>query len=337
MTKDGLRTILTGLLIGLLTCSPIWAQQTTFPLSPVASPNVSFAAPQVVQYNAVTLTASSTNCSTAGSCLVLSLGPADATANISLAGSSYSGVTVQFESQVGDGNWTNISCPTWSQGAAVSSATATGAWQCDVAGKNQIRLRMSAFTSGTVNAALSSSVARSTVGSIPVPQNLATTSTPNFANINFNGMPTLVFMTANVATASGSNTALTGLTWTVPANTAVNYPFHCELTYNQATGATANAFTITNSVAATNGTLWGFASTAATAVSRLVTKAYTGTTATTIVSVTPGATSTDELVTLEGFIEQPSGSASTVTIGITTTSGGTDVTTVARDSWCRLF
>lgn len=188
-----LTTTISSLLIGLFVCAPIWSQQqTTLPFTP----SVNYAAPQVLQYNTLTLTASSTNCSTANSCVVLSLGPADQTANISLAGSSYSGVTVQFEAQLGDGNWTNISCPTWAQGAAVSSATATGAWQCDVAGKTQLRARLSAYTSGTVIATLSSSTARSTIGSIPVPQGLSTTSSPTFAQITAQSIGQIVYANA---------------------------------------------------------------------------------------------------------------------------------------------
>jgi hypothetical protein len=152
------------------------------------------------------------------------------------------------------------------------------------------------------------------------------------------GIPTNVFMSAAV-TSGASNVALTGLTWTIPANTAINYPFHCEVTFNQATAATANAFTITTATQApTNGTLWGYSTTAATTATRAVVKAYNATTATTIISVTPTATGTDEVVFLDGFIEQPTNAAAAVvTIGLTTTSGATDVTTVARDGFCRLF
>jgi hypothetical protein len=182
----------------------------------------------------------------------------------------------------------------------------------------------------TINA---TSTAFGAVANFTGPANGANTPT------QVKGIPQYVFMSANVATAGGALTPLTGLSWTIPVNTVMNYPFHCELTFNQATAATANAFAITTATQApTNGTLYGYSTTAATTATRTVTKAYNATTATTIISVTPTATGTDEVVYLDGFIEQPTNAGTAaVSIGLTTTSGGTDITTVARDSWCRLF
>lgn len=153
------------------------------------------------------------------------------------------------------------------------------------------------------------------------------------------GINTYVEVTADFAASSASNTPITGLAWTMPLSQAINYPFHCVLTWTQATAATANAFTITTATnAPTNGSLNGLSSTAATAVVRNSTTGYNATSATTIVTATPGAAATTEQVFLDGFIEQPSsGSTSAVTIGITTTTGNTDVTTIKRGSYCRLF
>lgn len=220
--------------------------------------------------------------------------------------------------------------------STITSSTLAGA--CKSSTKNILDVRNGAFQMYTSNG---TNYVAQTVAQGQIVSNMAPTATNNATTpiLYAGSIPQYVFMPANVATAGASFTALTGLSWTIPANTAVNYPFHCELSFNQATAATANAFQIqTSTVAPTNGTLYGFSSTAATTATRLVTKAYSATTATSIVSVTPTAASTDERVELDGFIEQPSNASSAaVQIGIATTSGGTDITTVARDGWCRLF
>lgn len=145
--------------------------------------------------------------------------------------------------------------------------------------------------------------------------------------------------TADTPTAGATFTPATGLTWTIPANTVLKYPFHCVLTWTQATAATANAFGIqTATNAPTNGALNGITTTAAAVVARASVTGYNVNTAQTIVTGTPGAAGTTEQVILDGFIEQPSNTtASVVTVGVTTTSGGTDITTIKRGSYCRLF
>lgn len=151
------------------------------------------------------------------------------------------------------------------------------------------------------------------------------------------GLPQFVKATAT-STAGATYTPITGLSWTIPANTAITYPFHCVISWTQATAATANAFQIqTATNAPTAGTLNGLATTAATAVVRATATAYSSTSATTIVTATPGAAGTQEQVTLDGLIVQPSSSSTSgVTVGVATTSGATDVTTVSANSYCRL-
>jgi hypothetical protein len=75
-----------------------------------------------------------------------------------LAGKSTVGVqitgtfvaTVTFEATIDGTNWTAINAVTNQTGALVTTATATGLWQIDVAGYIGFRVRCSAFTSGTV-------------------------------------------------------------------------------------------------------------------------------------------------------------------------------------------
>jgi hypothetical protein len=103
------------------------------------------------------LTSASTTC-TANDCAVLNLQAGDATAGITLAG-TFSG-TVTFEASAGGQQWQALSCQPWTGGAFASTATATGGWECDVAGKTNLRARFSSYTSGTAVVSLFSGTAR---------------------------------------------------------------------------------------------------------------------------------------------------------------------------------
>lgn len=145
-----------------------------------------------------------------------------------------------------------------------------------------------------------------------------------------------VFVTTNFTT-SGVGTALeniTGLAWTFPA-TAVNYNFHCHMAYSQAIGAAAVAFGIkattnnpTNIFA--NGEMFTAAGTVTTGT--LATLATT--TATNIVTGTPGAQATNFVADLYGTLELAA-SATTINI-MTSTATAADTVTVLRGSYCSL-
>lgn len=64
--------------------------------------------------------------------------------------------TVQFEFSVDNGvNWTALAVGPMPNGQQVTSTTANGVWQADAAGFTNVRLRTSAFSSGTVAALIS--------------------------------------------------------------------------------------------------------------------------------------------------------------------------------------
>lgn len=149
--------------------------------------------------------------------------------------------------------------------------------------------------------------------------------------------------TARVATdfTTAVNTSLqtiAGLTWTVPA-VATSYSFHCGITYSQATAAALVSFGIQ---AATNAPTNIFANGSqeitqgppATEVNgNLPTLATT--TATTIVSGTPGSTANSYVVTLDGTIENPA-VVNTFNIMVSTATSA-DAVTVKRGSYCQLL
>lgn len=101
------------------------------------------------------LTASSTDCTTVGSCVTLAIDPNSGSVGIQVAGTF--SATVQFEGTVNGATWTAVTGTPVGGGAAVSSTTATGAWRLSTAGMQSVRARVSAYTSGGANAWLQSS------------------------------------------------------------------------------------------------------------------------------------------------------------------------------------
>ena len=147
-----------------------------------------------------------------------------------------------------------------------------------------------------------------------------------------------VRVASNFTTAANTNLqTITGLSWTVPATSTFTFSYSCDLAYSQATAVAAVAFGIQ---AATNAPTNIFSkgdqqitvgppSTYAAGV--LATLATT--TATNIVSGTPGATATNYTVHLGGTIENPATTANTFNIMVSTAASA-DAVTVLRGSAC---
>lgn len=107
-------------------------------------------------YNNGNITASSSDCSVANSCVMLGLANDDSSASITVTGTF--SATLQFEvsanyscTQAGvcSGTWFSKQCFPESSSTGATSATATGLWTCTVAAKNRLRVRGSAYVSGT--------------------------------------------------------------------------------------------------------------------------------------------------------------------------------------------
>lgn len=137
------------------------------------------------------------------------------------------------------------------------------------------------------------------------------------------------------ANASGLQT-ITGLQiGPLPANLATHTVFHCNIVYSQATPSAADQFGVKNSVAPTNMLVNGVAQTAASTYQGNTQPALASTTATSVVQFTPGGAGS-LIASLDGYIDQPSGSANTVTIQVTNGTAA-DVIVVARGSSCWWF
>lgn len=110
------------------------------------------------------ITSAGSSCSTTSvptNCVILQLDAATGAATIELAGTFVG--TMQFEAFTGT-TWTNINCTPPNSTTAVSSATAVGAWQCNVAAYSAIRVRSSAYTSGTAAVIINSAHASAKSG-----------------------------------------------------------------------------------------------------------------------------------------------------------------------------
>jgi hypothetical protein len=137
------------------------------------------------------------------------------------------------------------------------------------------------------------------------------------------------FVNSSEFTTSGSGTALeaiTGLTFTLPTNTAENVSFSCNLVYHQNTGTAAVAFGVKNSVSPTNVSASAEMYTSTTAFTAGNLQTLASTTATAVVSATPSVITTNWNVNMRGFIENPSGAANTFTILVSTATAADTVT-----------
>jgi hypothetical protein len=103
------------------------------------------------------LSVNSTDCSTAGSCVSLAVPPNNGGVAIQIGG-TYSG-TLQFEGTADGATWVSISGGPLAGGSAATSTTSTGVWLLSTAGLNSVRVRCSAYSSGSPRVYLQSAVA----------------------------------------------------------------------------------------------------------------------------------------------------------------------------------
>lgn len=115
------------------------------------------------------LNASSTDCLTTNSCLILNIPENVGGATIKLSGTF--SATIQFEVSADPSNvlpsaatWVSISATPSNSTTTATSATAPGVWQINLSGYQRIRIRVSTYVSGTVSGAINLSTASARSG-----------------------------------------------------------------------------------------------------------------------------------------------------------------------------
>lgn len=111
------------------------------------------------------MTAASASC-LASNCISIPVFSDTSTVTFQLSGTW--SATVQFEFSVDNGTtWTGLAVGPMPNGQQVTSSTANGVWQADAAGFTNVRLRTSAFSSGTIAGQIS--LAYGINGQVPGP------------------------------------------------------------------------------------------------------------------------------------------------------------------------
>lgn len=151
-----------------------------------------------------------------------------------------------------------------------------------------------------------------------------------------------VFVASNFTTAANTSLqTITGLSWTVPSTVnAIGFSFTCHLVYSQATATAAVAFGIQAATTAPSNIfargLQQNSTTTPFFAAPGILATLTTTTATNIVSATPGVIGTNYTVDLSGTIENPATTPNVFNIMTSTATSG-DAVTVLRGSYCQLF
>ena len=105
-------------------------------------------------YVTANLTAASADCSLGSACASLSLDKNSASSVVAISGTWVG--TVQFEASNDGGNtWSAINATPPNSTTAVTSSTGTGTWRINVSAMTNVRVRCSAYTSGTIVVKLS--------------------------------------------------------------------------------------------------------------------------------------------------------------------------------------
>jgi hypothetical protein len=142
---------------------------------------------------------------------------------------------------------------------------------------------------------------------------------------------------ADFTTAANTNFQTpTGLSITLPANTALNMAYDCHWSYSQAIAA-SDSFGIQSATIAPT-SIMGTATmgTSATAGTSGTLLALATTTATAIVTATPTA-ATNLIVDIHGMVENPSNASTNVINFMVKQGTAADVIVIKRGSWCKVF
>lgn len=133
-----------------------------------------------------TITAVDASC-TKGQCVNMPLAPSVNSAAISVAGTF--SATLQFEVSLDNVNFSSASCTPSAGGSATGTAAAAGIWQCPVYGFSYVRVRPSAYTSGTAQVSVQASGGGGSSGAAVSTANTFTAKQTFNGGATINGLP----------------------------------------------------------------------------------------------------------------------------------------------------
>lgn len=119
------------------------------------------------------LTAASASC-LATNCVQIPISSNTVVAGVQIAGTFVG--TLQFEGSVDGANFVAMPAQPIGGGATVTSATAAGVWQVQAGGLTSLRVRVSAYTSGTASVTVARSGAGPLANQVTLPSALTVTS-----------------------------------------------------------------------------------------------------------------------------------------------------------------
>lgn len=299
-----------------------------------------------ILYSTVTttgsITASSTNCLGVAEtgCVYLQLPPNASTSTVILTGTWSATIQLEITSTTGL-NPATIDSGTWTVVAPVS---ANGTYVMAVGGQTWIRVRCSAFTSGTVTVSLNESTNPAEMpGTISI-QNIGAGLNINYGFMN-STVQTATVTAADWTCGTGGTVAscvsaqtIGTLSFTLPLS-AQTWSFICEGVVGQATGATANTWSVqTATTGATNVTANYIMGTAATAMA--VGAVTDQTSSTTAFSISPawtlGGTATKMPFQITGTVEGAAAAGTVINIQLTAPTVA-DLVTIYRGAFCRVL
>lgn len=243
-----------------------------------------------------------------------------------LNASSLSGATMAAPGAIGGGTPNTGAFTTISATGQITSTVSTGTAPFSIASTTNVP---------NLNASSLSGATMASPGAIGG----TAANTINATSYTVNGLARTFFVTADFTTAANTNLqAITGLTWTLPANIAQNIPIRCHFAYAQGTAVAAVSFGFQSvTVSPTQFNATGDIYTSATAVTAGNLQGLNTTTATAIVTATPSAITTIWNADIYGMLEYPSNaSTSVINIMVKTATAG-DAVTIKRGSYCSVF
>lgn len=193
--------------------------------------------------------------------------PGDGCANLDTGGAGSMGVqisgtfvgTLEFEQTIDNTTWVTWSVLPNGSTTAVTSATSTGFWIGTSAGAKRVRVRFSAYTSGTAVVATATSQARASIGAATAPVDATyITQTPNATLTAEQAMSALATgLVKNTTTTGVQSIASAGVDYQSPTGTPAGFIISGQTVGDMLQAATTTTWSRLAAVATGNAIISG--------------------------------------------------------------------------------